>query len=252
MGEDAGRAGPPLSRWRSLGLGLALLLIGPSCADDVALRTGRLPAKGMPLTLAPAAAAPGGSLVIWYSGVGGWGPADREVASRLEALGLPVVGVDSVRYFTRRRSPQTAAADLAALIERYGRQWGRSGVVVAGYSFGGAAVPQIVPQLPPDVRAKVRLVVLIAPSPRSELVMRPWTLFDVFQPAATPLAEEVAALDPLRTLCIADPRDRSADCGDVKGALELKVSGGHGLKGSYGAVAEAIAAAVVAPVGNPR
>ena len=197
----------------------------------------------MPLTAAPDPAAPGDSFVIWYSGVGGWGPADRAVASRLDAMGLPVVGVDSVRYFSRRRSPRTAAADLAALIEGYSAKWGRAGVVVVGYSFGGAAVPQIIPQLAPDVRSRVRLVVLIAPSPRSELVMRPWTLFDIFQPSARALAGETAGLDPRRTLCIADPHDRSAACGAVAGAQQLQISGGHGLKGSYDAVANAIAAA---------
>jgi type IV secretory pathway VirJ component len=207
------------------------------------LRESRTPARQMPLAVDPAPAAPGEAFVIWYSGVGGWGPTDRAIAARLDARGLPDVGVDSTRYFANRRSPQTAAADLAALIGRYGEQWGRSKVVLVGYSFGGAALPLMVPQLPPPVRAQVRLVVLLAPSPRCELVMRPWTLFDIFQPSAEPLAEAAAGLDGTKVLCIADPRDKTADCADVTGAARMQASGGHGFRGAYDAAADAIAAA---------
>jgi type IV secretory pathway VirJ component len=223
-------------------LGLALSLALSGCADDLELREARVPAQAMPLHLY-APTAPGGALVVWYSGVGGWGATDAGVARGLEAAGLPVVGVDSVRYFAHRRSPQTAAADLAALIDRYGAAWRREGVVLVGYSFGGAALPLILPQLPTQARARVRLVVLIAPSPRSELVMRPWTLFDVFQPDAPPLRGEARALAGLRSLCIADPDDHSADCAALPGTPATAVSGGHRLKGSLDAVARAIASA---------
>src|SRR5581483_948610 len=150
----------------------------------------------------------------------------------------------------------TAAADLAALIRRYGAAWDRQGVVLVGYSFGGAALPLIIPELPPELKARIRLVVLIAPSPRSELVMRPWTLFDVFQPGAPPLEAEAAALRGLPSLCIADPHDDSADCAAISSAARIAVGGGHRLKGSYDAVAQAIASSVgrggLLPAPNPR
>jgi type IV secretory pathway VirJ component len=204
----------------------------------------------MPLTLYPPADDPpglNGDFVVWYSGVGGWGGTDIDIARRLQGLGLPVVGVASVSYFAHRRSPETAGADLAALIERYGERWGRSGVVLVGYSFGGAALPLIYPQLPQAARAKVRLVVLIAPSPRGELVMRPWTLFDIFQPSAPSLADEARQLKGQPTLCIVDPRDKTADCEALPGTSVVQVTGGHVLKGSREAVARAIASAATGP-----
>lgn len=218
---------------------LAALLGLAACADDVALTAARPPAAGMPLKADPAAGT-GDSFVIWYSGVGGLGATDRGVMARLAAGGLPVAGVDSAVYFTRRRSPQTAAADLASLIGRYGAAWSRPGVVLVGYSFGGAALPLIIPQLPPEVRARIRLMVLIAPSREGELVMRPWTLFDIFQPGATPLAAEAAALEGLPSLCIADPHDDSADCAALPAARQVAASGGHRLRGAWDVAAEAI------------
>jgi type IV secretory pathway VirJ component len=210
----------------------------------------------MPLKVERASPAGGDSFVIWYSGVGGLGPADRGVMAGLATRGLPTVGVDSALYFTRRRSPQTAAADLASLIERYGGAWGRPGVVLVGYSFGGAALPLIIPELPAQDRARIRLVVLIAPSEKGELVMRPWTLFDIFQPSATPLGAEAAGLEGLPSLCIADPHDGSADCAALPAARQVAVSGGHRLQGSYDVVAGAIADAALPgrllPAENPR
>jgi type IV secretory pathway VirJ component len=214
-----------------------LLLAG--CANDLELRASRVPAQNMPLTVSPAPSDAGQRFVVWY-GVGGWGPADRALAGRLQAMGLPVVGVDSVRYFARRKSPQTAAADLAALIDRYSASWKRPEVVLVGFSFGGAALPLILPELPQEARAKVRLVVLISPSPRCELVMRPWTLFDIFQPSAPPLADEAVELNGVRSLCIADPHDASADCAALPDTPSLEVGGGHLLKGSYDRAARAI------------
>jgi type IV secretory pathway VirJ component len=224
---------------------VALLLAG--CADDLELRASRTPAQGMPLVVGQAPQSEGRNFVVWYSGVGGWGPADRGIAARIEAQGLPVVGVDSVRYFSRRKSPQTAAADLSALIERYSAAWSRPGVVLVGYSFGGAALPLILPALTPQARARIRLVVLIAPSPRGELVMRPWTLFDIFQPDAPLVADEAYRLKGIRSLCIADPHDDTADCTALAGAHKVKVGGGHILKGSYDTVADAIVAAAGRP-----
>ncbi len=222
-------------------LAFALLLAG--CASIGVQRAPVTASASLPIAVVPAPAATGDSFVVWYSGVGGWGPADRTVAARLAARGLPVVGVDSARYFSSLRSPEQAAADLGALIDRYGALWNRPNVVLVGYSFGGAAAPLILPQLAPEARAHIRLVVLIAPSRKGQLVMRPWTLLEIFNPGARPLTEEASALASVHSLCIADPHDEVAFCRSVPGAAQVQISGGHLLKGSYDVVADAIAAA---------
>jgi type IV secretory pathway VirJ component len=226
--------------FRTLMIALALLLSG--C---VSLTTPQPVAQGvrLPLRFDDTPSKPGDDFVVWLTGVGGWGPADRAVTSDLGALGLRVVGLDCTGYFAHRRTPQEAAADLAALIDAYESKWGRPGVVLVGYSFGGAALPLILPDLPPEVRAHIRLVVLIAPSRKSQLVMRPWTALEMFQPGATPLSEEAGALDGLRSLCICDPKDPVAFCRSLPKAPEVEVRGGHLLRGSREAVAQAIATA---------
>jgi type IV secretory pathway VirJ component len=189
------------------------------------------------------APAPGDSFIVWYSGDGGLGRVERALAPRLASRGLPVVGVDSVRYFWRKRSPEAAAADLAAVIEAYATRWGRSRVIVAGYSFGAAAAPLIIARLPPQTRARVKLLVLAAPSPKGELTMGPWTWLEIPGVGATTMGEELDALGALPVLCMVDPKDRVARCPSHAGVEAIPVSGGHRLKGSYDVMAEAIAAA---------
>src|SRR5262245_32540064 len=62
---------------------------------------------------------PGDAFVVLYSGDGGWAQADCEFSHRLAAKGLPVVGVNSVRYFTKARTPEAAAVDLSRTIDLY-------------------------------------------------------------------------------------------------------------------------------------
>src|SRR5690242_4935765 len=48
-------------------------------------------------------------LAVFFSGDGGWTSIDQRVSARLAVAGVPVVGVNSLRYFWRKRSPEEAA-----------------------------------------------------------------------------------------------------------------------------------------------
>ena len=202
-------------------------------------------AARLPLVVDGSAPPPGDSFVVWYSGDVGWGRADRAIASRLAARNLPVVGVDSLHYFWRRRSPEAAAEDLEAVIDTYAERWGRQNVVLVGYSFGGAAIPLIVPRLSPEARARLRRVVLLAPSRKGELVLRPWTLLEISGFGAQRLADEMKQMEQagsIPVLCISDPHDGVAACDVLAGTPVVNVTGGHRFNGASDAVADAIAA----------
>src|SRR5262249_51182676 len=51
----------------------------------------------------------GDTFAVLLSGDGGWAGIDKEVASRLAAHGIPVAGVDSLRYFWAPRTPEGLA-----------------------------------------------------------------------------------------------------------------------------------------------
>src|SRR5690348_10902118 len=58
-------------------------------------------------------------LAVFFSGDGGWTTIDRRVSARLAATGVPVVGVNSLRYFWKERSPEQATQDLVRVLRYY-------------------------------------------------------------------------------------------------------------------------------------
>jgi type IV secretory pathway VirJ component len=115
------------------------------------------------LKLPEAPPAPGACFAILLTGDGGWAALDREVARRLAAADVPVVGWDSRAYYWTRRTPDKAATDLSRIIRRFTTEWKRPQVVVIGYSRGADVLPFLVNRLPAGDLAAVRLVALLGP-----------------------------------------------------------------------------------------
>ncbi len=87
-------------------------------------------------------------LAVLLSGDGGWAGLDRELADELAAKGVSVVGLDSLRYFWRARTPEGLAADLERIVRYYAGAWQKSRVLLIGYSQGADVLPFAVSRLP--------------------------------------------------------------------------------------------------------
>jgi len=77
----------------------------------------------LPLVAVPATASPTPDtrdlFAILVTGDGGWAGLDQEVSAALAARGIPVVGVNSLKYFWRARTPEAASADLERSARKY-------------------------------------------------------------------------------------------------------------------------------------
>lgn len=247
-------------RWRVVTLAVAaialLLAAGVKASVDVMLSRDPPPAQRatgvapgsrlaqMPLFETPAAgqAKAGDTIAIFYSGDNGWAKVDRRVSADLAAAGTPVVGVDALRYFMRERTPSEASADLAAIIDHYTRLWGRSRVLLVGYSFGADSLPVIVEGLPPQTRARVRLVALLGPGEKAELVFRPTSWINLYWPGAVSVSGALATLKDVPSVCIYGAQDPVSACPRFPAGLIAlaPVPGGHRYKGQYQAITSII------------
>lgn len=200
----------------------------------------------LPLTLVPAAAPGGDTLVVLYSGDGGWAALDRGVSDTLAKAGLPVVGVNSLTYFLVRKTPDGAAADLTLMLRQYMAQWNKSRFVLAGYSFGAGAAPIIAAKLPPDLRARMRMLALIDPEKAGELKFQPGAWLNVSAPGAVPLAEALAPLKGVPTICVYGAAEPAAACASLSPAQgrAIQVPGGHHYDGDFPRVGRAILGAL--------
>lgn len=116
---------------------------------------------------APGVQAPAGKadvLTILYSGDGGWADLDKQLGTAFAARGIPVLGINSFKYFWRARSPDVAGRQLDALITESLAKWHKQRVWLVGFSFGADALPTLIDKLSPVARSRITQVVLLSAS----------------------------------------------------------------------------------------
>lgn len=72
------------------------------------------------------------TLAVLISGDGGWAGIDKELAAALSKQGMPVVGLDSLRYFWKKRTPESTAADVDRLLRYYLTAWKKQSALLIG------------------------------------------------------------------------------------------------------------------------
>lgn len=216
--------------------GLVLALVAAGVAGWLSRQDDRQPAAVTP------AVGSGDTLAVIYSGDGGWAAIDRGMTDGLVRAGVPVVGYSSLRYFGPGRTAQGAANDLAAVLRRYMAQWGKRRVLLVGYSFGADALPAIMPRLPADLRARVRLLALVGLEPRGELKVHPGSWLNRAGPDAYATVPAVAALRGVPMVCIYGSREARSVCPGLPPTLirRVELRGGHHFDRDYGAISRAI------------
>ena len=179
---------------------------------------------------------------VIYSGDGGWRDLDKVVAGHLAAHGTPAVGVDSLRYFWRAKTPDAVAADLARIVRHYQREWKAHDVLLVGYSFGAGVLPFAVNRLPDAERSAVLQISLLGLEPRAlfEIAVRGW--LGGVPSDGVPVLPELAKLDLSRVQCFYGEQEEETLCPDpgLASAEIIRTGGGHHFDGDYAALAQRI------------
>jgi type IV secretory pathway VirJ component len=189
-------------------------------------------------------AAPTDVFAIIMSGDGGWAGLDQDVAAALRAKGIPVVGLDSLRYYWTARTPDGLAADTDRIIRYYLAHFGKQRVLLIGYSQGADVLPFAVNRLPEPTRARVALVAVMGMSEHAlfEFHLSSWISDSNAGPETLP---EINRISGIPVLCIygADETDSSCPKLDPKKFKIVKLKGGHHFDGDYANLARQILAA---------
>lgn len=204
---------------------------------------------GLPVNEMPAQA--GGNtdtFAVFVSGDGGWADVDKSVSARLAEAGVPVVGIDSLRYFWTPRTPQSFAVDLDRVVRYYRAQWKRERVILVGFSQGADVLPGGYNQLPPATRELVRATALISPGQNAEYEFH-LSNWIGSSGQGLPIAPQVAQMPAQRVLCIYGSEDPDALCPKLPagGARIEKMHGDHHVDGDY----DGVAARVLSAAGIP-
>jgi type IV secretory pathway VirJ component len=180
---------------------------------------------------------------IIMSGDGGWAGLDQDVAAALSAKGIPVVGLDSLRYYWTARTPNGLAADTDRMIRYYLAHFGKQRVLLIGYSQGADVLPFAVNRLPEATRSRVALVAVMGMSEHAlfEFHLTSWVSDSDSGPATLP---EINRITGTPVLCIygADENDALCPKLDPKKFNIVKLKGGHHFDGDYANLARQILA----------
>jgi type IV secretory pathway VirJ component len=202
---------------------------------------GDLPVVEVP-ALADAAASD--TFAIIMSGDGGWAGLDQDIAAALSAKGIPVVGLDSLRYYWSARTPEGLAADTDRMIRYYLTHFGKKRVLLIGYSQGADVLPFAVNRLPQATRDLVTLTAILGMSEHAifEFHVSSWISDDTSGPETLP---EVNRITGMPVLCIYGEDEHDSLCPklDANKFKVVKLKGGHHFDGDYAGLAAKILSA---------
>jgi len=185
---------------------------------------------------------PGPLLAVIYSGDGGWRDLDKDIGEALSRGGIPVVGVDCLRYFWQRKTPDALAADLAAIVRYYGARWKRPDVVLIGYSFGADVLPFAMNRLPEEIRSHVRQLSLLGIEATAAFEFSVTDWLGVGEHDDASVLPELRRIDPALVQCFYGEDEDDSLCRDeaLHDVEIVRTAGGHHFDGDYAALAARI------------
>jgi type IV secretory pathway VirJ component len=183
-------------------------------------------------------------IALFISGDGGWAELDKEVSAALAARGVPVVGLNSLRYFWGERAQQATADDVSRVLRHYLEDWQASEILLIGYSFGADVMPFIINRLPPDLHARIISATLLSLSRSAsfEVHMAGW--MGAAPADGVPTLPELQAIRDVPLLCLAGAGDREAACNDFSGPAYTaqSIGEGHHFSGRFAEIADRLLA----------
>jgi type IV secretory pathway VirJ component len=182
------------------------------------------------------------TFAIFVSGDGGWAEIDKKVAGHLADADIPVVGLDSLRYFWSERTPQGFAKDLDRIARFYAHHWKRSRLLLVGFSQGADVLPAAINKLSPNTRPIIRMTALLSLGKYAqyEFHVSNWISTD---DEGIPIAADMVKLSSTRTVCIYGVDDQETLCPSLpQQNRRVALPGTHHFNGDYETVAKTILA----------
>ena len=182
------------------------------------------------------------AFAILISGDGGWAGLDQEVAGALSAQGIPVIGVDSLRYFWTPRTPESAAADTDRIIRYYLSHLNKQQVLLVGYSQGADVMPFIINRLPAETRKHVALGAVMGLSEHALFEFHVGNWVNATQDQGLPTAPEMERPQDIPMLCIYGEGETDTLCPKLnpQKVHVVELPGGHHFGGDYQKLAQEI------------
>jgi type IV secretory pathway VirJ component len=172
-------------------------------------------------------------VALIISGDGGWYSFEQSIADNFAGIGIPTIGLDSKKYFWKRRTPEQTTEDMAMALSFYCKEWGREQFILIGYSLGAEVVPFIVNRLPSELKPKILSSVLLSPDISTDFEIHISNMLGMGNRQNTyNVTEEIKSMQPVPTLIIFGSGEKTdiPDLLNGKGPAIRKIPGDHHYK----------------------
>jgi type IV secretory pathway VirJ component len=172
-------------------------------------------------------------VAIIISGDGGWYSFEQSIADNFAGVGIPTIGLDSKKYFWKRRTPEQTAEDIAKTMIFYSKEWGKEQFILIGYSLGAEIVPFIINRLSPEMKTKILFTALLSPNITTDFEIHISNMLGMGNRQNTyNVTDEIKKMAPVPTLIIFGNGEKSGvpDLLSGTGATIKKIPGDHHYK----------------------
>ncbi|WP_159983179.1 MULTISPECIES: AcvB/VirJ family lysyl-phosphatidylglycerol hydrolase [unclassified Novosphingobium] len=177
----------------------------------------------------------------------GMGP---QIAKRLAADGIPVLGVSSLVHFRQERSPQEVRTFVADAARRALAFAHADRLILIGQSFGADMLQVGAVGLPADLRSKVQMVALVVPGDSVIFRASPAELFNWVKPDAQAMST-ASQLTWTPVLCVHGMEEADSLCPllHMPNVRNVALPGGHPMHHNPAPVYAALKSEIAATQG---
>jgi type IV secretory pathway VirJ component len=185
----------------------------------------------LPVTVkVPAVVVPEHPIVFFITGDGGMKKFSVDMVNIFAGKGYPVIGLNTLKYFWNKKTPQQAAADVTALLQYYSSQWNNHAFIMVGYSMGADVLPFIYQHLPANFQSQTQHLVFMSPSSSTDMVVH---ISDMLGKTSTPGSMNVPGAmntitgKPLLLVFGQDEKDFDVRALTIHNYHQIVLPGGH-------------------------
>jgi type IV secretory pathway VirJ component len=192
-------------------------------------------------------------IVLFITGDGGMKKFSVDIVNILAGRGYPVIGLNTLKYFWNKKTPQQAAADVTALLQYYSSRWNNHAFILVGYSMGADVLPFIYQHLPATFQSQTQHLVFMSPSASTDMVVH---ISDMLGRSSTPGSMSVTGAmngitgKPLLLVFGQDEKDFDVKALTIRNYHQLVLPGGHHYNEDAPGVVQQILAHLYA-IANP-
>jgi len=197
----------------------------------------------LPLHVTAAEGKQGDEMLVFISGDGGWTGFDQQTVNAFARRGIPVIGLDALKYFWEKKSPGQLSADIASIIKVYSQEWKKDKIILVGYSFGADVMAFALNRLPPQLKSKVTGLGLLSPSKETDLEIHVADLLNFSEaPSGMSVPAEINRVENIRPICFFGKEETDTPVAQLnKQSVKLVyLDGGHHYTNAFDTIAQTL------------